>query len=227
VSVAGFEHPGAVRLVAPVQQGHAACQRRAAVRPPANLQFQPRAAAFQCAVTNLACHDRVPCPAMCRDDVCVCRRRRVASYGDSSRPINGLEIPRGSLQFHMHHYFSLRRGCRSVSAHLYARVRQMRVFLAHETTGAACTRHSLLPLLRGGTTRLENSGKSCRENTFRCPRERRDPYAAAGVVRTPCWRRDDGEQEQPLSPSKMIRNQNKPADLPALSYARCNQNHLE
>src|ERR1700754_2839151 len=38
-------------------------------------------------------------------------------------------------------------------------------FLAHETAGAARTRHSLRPLLKRGTTNLESSGKSCRENT--------------------------------------------------------------
>ena len=40
--------------------------------------------------------------------------------------------------------------------HLYARVRFLRTF-AHETAGAACTRHSLLPLL--GEKVLKNFGR--------------------------------------------------------------------
>src|SRR5438876_3729482 len=34
-------------------------------------------------------------------------------------------------------------------------------FLAHETAGAARTRHSLRPLFRRGTTRLQSSGANC------------------------------------------------------------------
>jgi len=40
----------------------------------------------------------------------------MAPYGDNYRPINGLEIPRGSLQFHTHHYFPLRGEGRDVLA---------------------------------------------------------------------------------------------------------------
>jgi hypothetical protein len=36
--------------------------------------------------------------------------------------------------------------------------------LAHETAGAARTRHSLLPLFFWEGHELKNSGKSCREN---------------------------------------------------------------
>ena len=37
-------------------------------------------------------------------------------------------------------------------------------FLAHETAGAACTRHSLRPLFREGQRIGKSSGKTCREN---------------------------------------------------------------
>ena len=36
-------------------------------------------------------------------------------------------------------------------------------FLAHETAGAACTRHSLRPLFREGQMNLQTSGETCRE----------------------------------------------------------------
>ena len=44
---------------------------------------------------------------MCRDDVRVPKEAYGTPYGDNSWPINGLEIPRASLQFHTHHYFPL------------------------------------------------------------------------------------------------------------------------
>src|SRR4029450_4268297 len=87
--------------------------------------------------------------------------------------------------------------------------------LAHETAGAACTRHSLRSLFRRGTTNLQNLGRNaprdCERTPYppRRPGERRDPYAAAEIVRTrwstallqqqptvamgPCFRRDDSE----------------------------------
>ena len=37
--------------------------------------------------------------------------------------IKGLETPQDSLQTHTDNYFPLRRGCRSVSAHLYGQAR--------------------------------------------------------------------------------------------------------
>src|SRR4029453_11111782 len=52
-------------------------------------------------------------------------------------------------------------------------------FLAHETAGAACTRHSLRPLVRGGTTRLENSGETCREIAVAWPILTRHPEVRA------------------------------------------------
>jgi len=45
---------------------------------------------------------------------------------------------------------------------LYARVRFLFVHLAHETAGAASTRHSLLPLISRDDV-MQTSGKECRE----------------------------------------------------------------
>src|SRR4249919_2927370 len=46
-----------------------------------------------------------PVPAKCRDDVRECLRRPMASYGDISRPINGLQSPYVSMEVQAHHYF--------------------------------------------------------------------------------------------------------------------------
>jgi hypothetical protein len=46
------------------------------------------------------------------------------------------------------------------TAHLYARVRIFLCAIAHETAGAARTRHSLLPLFERGTTNLEKLGQN-------------------------------------------------------------------
>src|SRR5262249_3252476 len=51
-----------------------------------------------------------PCLAKCRDCVCGCQWMITARYGDSSRSINDLEIPYGSIRTHSHHYFSLAQG---------------------------------------------------------------------------------------------------------------------
>src|SRR3954451_5377841 len=45
------------------------------------------------------------CLRLCPNGVWECQEIYMASDGDNSRPINDLEIPRASLQFHMHHYF--------------------------------------------------------------------------------------------------------------------------
>ena len=53
---------------------------------------------------------------------------------------------------------------------------------AHETAGAARTRHSLRPLFAEGQRICKTSGKTCRENNLRRPGAGRDPYAAAEIV---------------------------------------------
>src|SRR5262249_22104373 len=57
VTIAGLEHPGAVGLIAAVHQRDAARERWATVRPAANFQSEPCAAAFQGAEANFACHE--------------------------------------------------------------------------------------------------------------------------------------------------------------------------
>jgi hypothetical protein len=58
--------------------------------------------------------------------------------------------------------------------------------LAHETAGAARTRHSLLPLFWGRRICRTRAKRAARSRTHtlspRRPCERRDPYAAADVV---------------------------------------------
>jgi hypothetical protein len=50
------------------------------------------------------------------------------------------------------------------TAHLYARVRIFLMHNAHETAGAARTRHSLLPLFVRRDNELQNSGETRRED---------------------------------------------------------------
>src|SRR6478672_13591181 len=88
----------------------------------------------------------------------------MASDGDNYWPVNGLRTPCASLQFHMHHYFPLRREGRIASAEPVCSCALSFVHFAHETAGAARTRHSLLPSFSGGTMFPQTSGKSCREN---------------------------------------------------------------
>jgi hypothetical protein len=52
------------------------------------------------------------------------------------------------------------------SAALYARVPPFLRTLAHETAGAARTRHSLRPLFEEGQTNLKSSGENCAARTF-------------------------------------------------------------
>src|SRR5215207_10836001 len=62
----------------------------------------------------------------------------------------------------------LRRGCRSVSAALYARVRLCAIF---STRDRGCSAHPAFPapsLLREGQTNWKTSGKPCRENEDAC-----------------------------------------------------------
>src|SRR5882757_10980190 len=44
--------------------------------------------------------------------------------------------------------------------------------LAHETAGAACTRHSLRPLPNEGENEMQSSDNSCRENVEVCLTDR-------------------------------------------------------
>src|SRR6266700_3839465 len=56
------------------------------------------------------------------------------------------------------------------SAALYAHARTSST-IAHETSGAACIRHSLRPLItRGRENNLQTSGAMGREKAFRCHR---------------------------------------------------------
>jgi hypothetical protein len=91
----------------------------------------------------------------------------MAPYGDNSCPINGLGFPCASLQFHMHHYFPLRRECRRAPAVPVCSCAHLTPSLAHETAGAASTRHSLHPpFSKEGTS-------SCKPRTQRVARMQR------------------------------------------------------
>jgi hypothetical protein len=58
--------------------------------------------------------------------------------------------------------------------YLYARVRHFSRTFAHETAGAASTRHSLRPLLSGREDVCKTSGETRRENAKVCLVERSD-----------------------------------------------------
>ena len=60
VTIAGLQHPSAVRLVAPVQQLHAARELGAAIGLAPDGELQPRGAAFKAGVADLARHVCVP-----------------------------------------------------------------------------------------------------------------------------------------------------------------------
>ena len=62
------------------------------------------------------------------------------------RPINGMGTSRDSTELHATFYFPCAGNAGLIRLNLYARVRFYRTF-AHETAGAASTRHSLRPLL--------------------------------------------------------------------------------
>jgi hypothetical protein len=55
--------------------------------------------------------------------------------------------------------------------------------LAHETAGAACTRHSLRPLFEGGQRDGNSSGETRRENAFTCQPQRPQESVSESHVR--------------------------------------------
>src|ERR1700752_4979983 len=91
----------------------------------------------------------------------------MASHGGNSWPINGLQIPRASLQFHMDHNFSLRREGRLLPP-VPVVFALAQIFFAREPRvqrppGLPCA----LFTFRGQWIK-QNSGEFRRENTDAC-----------------------------------------------------------
>jgi hypothetical protein len=116
----------------------------------------------------------------------------MASYGDNYQHINGLDLSHASIQFHMDHYFPLRREGRIASAEPVCSCASIFVHVAHETAGAARTRLSLRPLLLRGPKVTQTSDASRRENADsrplatlnrHRPRKRVIQYSEAAVIK--------------------------------------------
>src|SRR5262245_28936997 len=80
-------------------------------------------------------------------------------YGGNSGLINGLGIPRASLQFHARNYFPLRGESRDVSAVPVKTVCALSLPIAHGAAGAVGARLSLRPLIGEGATNAHTSGE--------------------------------------------------------------------